>query len=144
MLMRRGMLGSSGGAVGEFTQYEKKILTFPNVTNSNRWADNPSISCSFTPKFIVFYANSNSTVGCIYAGEIYLCDKGGGLFATNFGAVRYISSASSVDTGLVYNYNTTQNNCCYYVDDENNFHIDRASGNGYWSNTYEYTFEIYG
>lgn len=133
--------------VGNLTRYEKKSLSFPNAENTNAWTAGAQVSCSFTPKFVIFYGGSNVN-GTILRGVFALVadDSQNGIYE---GCMAYKNNSTG-------NYN--HGGCDGYPVDGTNhnaaaskfqfydgtFMATRVGVNGWWSNTDTYTFEFYG
>lgn len=130
------------GKMGNFTKYEKKTLTFSSASNSNAWASNAIIPCSFEPKLIVFYGGDQEASGNIFRGVMFFSD---GTNIIRAGGAYYKNAANGNKLVAGYNYDTNAGAVHFYYSSETgNAYINRVGANGYWSNTDSYTFEIYG
>lgn len=127
-------------AVGEFSKYEKKEITFPNASNTAAtWATGAIIPCSFTPKLIVVYGgtevNNNIT-------KAVICfDVGASI---GLGATHGINgSGTAIQTVFMFD-SASSSGRFYYNEVERKAYIARATSAIYWSNSDTYTVEIYG
>lgn len=140
MTLRR-MLMATGGvnvAVGDFSKYEKKTLTFPNAADTSTWETGAIIPCSFEPKLVVFYGGA-SVAGNIVNGVFALTISDESL---GVGGVK-VKNASGVTTQYVYYLNPNASSQRFKYE-SGYFYAQRAASGVYWSNTDSYTFEIYG
>ena len=142
MTLRRMLMATGGGnvAVGDFTRFEKKTLTFPNATSGYTWNDGAIVPCSFEPKLIVFYggdtAKNNNIINGVFALKI--SDESLGV-----GGVK-VKNASGVTTQYVY-YLSPNASSQRFKYENGTFYANCTVINGIcWSNTDAYTFEIYG
>lgn len=138
--------------VGEFTQYKKAKMTFQNAENAcTSWGQGAVIPCEFTPKLILVYANATETEGVV-TDCVIVCDFNQNPTYSLYGGigdVGYINPtthAYNVGAVVVYpldgtNHAYANSRAQYY---NNTISICRLSANAYWSNTIEYTVEIYG
>lgn len=139
MAFRRMLMTMGGGpvAVGDFTQYEKKTLTFPNAQDSNDWDKGAIVPCSFEPKLIIVYGGDNSRSGTIKYGVFSFDINGNAL-----GVIAY-RNASGANTYSAY-VNSTNAGASRFNFENGAFLACRATAGAYWRPEDTYTFEIYG
>ena len=127
-------------AIGDFTKYEKKTLTFPNANSGYQWSDGAIVPCSFEPQIIVFYGGDTSQNGNIICGVL--------AFAINSQAIGVggakVRNANGVSTQYAYYQNPNASSQRFKYDSGNVYINCAVIGSVSWSNSDEYTFEIYG
>lgn len=133
-------MGGGSMAVGEFSKYEKKEITFPNAVNTAAtWATGAVIPCSFAPKMIVVTGGTEKNNNIVSA---VVCFELGG--DVSLGATHGINgSGTAIQTVFVFN-SASSSGKFYYDEVEGEAYIARATSAIYWSNSDIYTVEIYG
>lgn len=127
-------------AVGEFSKYEKQEMTFPNAANTAAtWATGAIIPCNFTPKLIVVYGGTEKNNNITKAVICFDVDVSIGLGATH----GLSGSGTAIQTGFAFN-SASSSGRFYYDETKRIAYIARATSSIYWSNTDNYTVEIYG
>ena len=137
--LRRMLMTMGGGPVriGDFTQFEKKTLTFPNAQDSSDWDKGAIVPCSFEPKLIIVYGGDDKRSGTIKYGVFSLDINGSALGVVAYrnvnGTNTYSAYAKSTNAGASrFNYAN------------GSFFATRATNGSYWRPEDTYTFEIYG
>lgn len=127
-------------AVGDFTKYEKKTMSFPNASSTaSTWATGANIPCSFAPKMIVVTGGMEKNNNIVRA---VVCFELGG--SVSLGATHGINgSGTAIQTVFVFN-SASSSGRFYYDEAEGEAYIARATSAIYWSNSDTYTVEIYG
>ena len=124
-------------AVGEFTQFERKMLSFPNADNLSNWNNGAIIPCSFTPKLIVFYGGADEATHISHG--VFALEPGGTI---NLGVLHGTTgSGANLDAQYALNQNASMQR---FKLDGNTVYICRAAATVYWQSTDTYTFDIYG
>lgn len=124
-------------AVGNFTKYEKKTLTFPNAQDSNDWDKGAVVPCSFEPKLIMFYGGDNTRYGTIKYGVFTFDINGNAL-----GVVAYRNAGgANAYSAYVKNANSGASRFNYA---NGTFYACRVTSGSYWRPEDTFTFEIYG
>ncbi len=121
--------------VGEFSQYEKKILTFANASNASNWDSGAIVPCSFTPKIIYFV--SNSTANEHIQKGVFVLDS-----TAPYG-VMFGLTTSGAENGQYFKLNETASIGRFKLDGTT-LYICRSAATVYWHSEDTYTFEIYG
>ena len=137
--LRRMMMQIGGGpvAIGEFTRYERKTLSFPNASNASNWDNGAIIPCSFTPKLIVFYGGANENTHIAYG--VFALSPGSTI---NLGVLHGLTgSGSTLDANYIVNSTASMQR---FKIEGNTVYICRAAATVYWQPTDTYTFDIYG
>ena len=126
-------------AVGDFTKYEKKTLTFQNAADTSTWETGAIVPCSFEPKLVVCTTPDDNTAGTIYSAVF--CQM---MDSPNYyvGGARGRSTTGTLQTYYYY-YNATASANRFKL--ENGIlYACRVSSGVYWSPSKTYTVEIYG
>ena len=140
-----GGSGGGGGSLGNLTKYEQKKLTFPNAANEKSYDAGAIVPVSFDPVLVVVTGGTD-TAGNIICGVYWFNHKSGDLKAAGCTSGRNTSNSYNT-SGCNTSYKpvnlpiVADNRCIYY---DGKIYITRVSGVLYWSNTDEYTFDIYG
>ena len=127
-------------ALGDFTKFEKKTLTFPNANSGYAWTDGAIVLCSFTPKLIVFYGGDTDKRNNIINGVFALNVSGEGI---GVGGVK-VKNASGSTTQYVYYQNPNASSQRFKYENDTFYANCTVIGGVCWSNVDSYTFEIYG
>lgn len=129
MLMRRGMLGSSGGAVGNFTKFARVTVT-PEAAGLE--ITNP---LGVVPKLVVVTGTTTTTnkiLNAVVSSEAIV------------GGYKYTEGTTGYSTGcyftIDYEAASTTDGRAYLGADK--IHIHRATSSRTWS-VMQYTVEIY-
>jgi hypothetical protein len=136
------MLMATGGgnvAVGDFTRFEKKTLTFPNAADTSTWEAGAIIPCSFEPKLVVCTTPDDNTPGCIYSAVFCMM-----MDSSNFyvGGARSRGTTGALGTHyFFYNANASANR---FKIEGNTLYACRVSSGVFWNPSKTYTVEIYG
>lgn len=131
--------GGGSSAIGDFTKYEKKKLTFPNAEDTSSWDTGAIVPCTFEPKLVFCYRTDDSTAGKIVSGVFAFTINENTL---DCGGVRVRNGSGALaNYGYYANQNASAGRFKY---SDGTFYACRASSGIVWSNTDEYTFEIYG
>ena len=141
MALRRMLMTMGGGpvALGDFTKYEKKTVTFPNAADTSTWETGAIIPCSFEPKLIVCTTPDDNTAGCIYSAVFCLMMDSPDLYV---GGARTRSTNQTLLTSYYYYHQTASAN--RFKLENGTLYACRASSGIYWSPSKVYTVEIYG
>ena len=126
-------------AVGDFTKYEKKALTFPNASNISTWETGAIIPCSFEPKLVVCTTPDDNTAEVIYSAVFCLMMDSPTYYVG--GARARGTNGLFVTYYYFYNANASANRFKF---ENGTLYACRASAGVYWSPNKTYTVEIYG
>lgn len=123
--------------IGDFTQFEKKTLTFPNAQDSSDWDYGAIVPCSFEPKLIIVYGGDNTRSGTIKYGVFSFDINGNAL-----GVVAYRNTGGTNTYGAyIKNANAGASRFNFA---NGSFLAARVTNGSYWRPEDTYTFEIYG
>lgn len=146
--IRRIMISMNGGnqMLGDLTKYEQKKLTFSNAANEKTYEAGAIVPVSFDPVLVVVTGGTD-TSGNIICGVYWFNHTSGDNKAAGCTSGRNSANNAYNTSGCNTNYKPASlpivaDNRCIYIDGK--IYITRASGNLFWSNTDEYTFDIYG
>lgn len=134
-------LGGGPMAVGDFSKYEKKLLTFPNAANTSTWEAGAIIPCSFTPKLVICTTPDDNTTQCIYSAAFCMM-----MDAPNYyvGAARARGKNSTGILETYYYYHDASAGAKRFKYEGGTFYACRASASVNWNPSKTYTVEIYG
>ena len=141
MALRRMLMTMGGGpvAVGDFTKYEQKTLTFPNAADTSTWETGAIIPCSFEPKLIICTTPDDNTPGVIYSAVFCMMMDSPNYYC---GGTRERGTNGSLTTHYYYyNVNASANR---FKIENGTLYACRVSSGVYWSPSKTYTIEIYG
>ena len=142
LMDRRRLLMTLGGGsmqVGDFTKYEKKLLTFPNAADTSTWETGAIIPCSFDPKLVICTTHDDNTAGCIYSAVFCMTMDSPNYYV---GGARGRYTSGSLQTYYYFHNTTASANRFKY---ENGILYACRAGSGvYWNPSKTYTVEIYG